>query len=77
MVIPSHNPNMNLETMVSEKVWAEIRQNYEEGRYTAAILDVIHHLSAIIREKGNLEGDGAQLIGDAFGARIRESKSQS
>jgi uncharacterized protein (TIGR02391 family) len=68
---------MNLETVISEKLWADIRQNYENTQYTAAILDAVHHLGAIVREKANLEGDGAQLIGDAFGVanpRIKVTK---
>jgi len=66
--------------VISEHLWNEIRQNYEEGRYSAALLDAVHHLSAIIREKGNLEGDGAQLVGDAFGGlspRIKVNKLQT
>jgi uncharacterized protein (TIGR02391 family) len=71
---------MNVETNISEGLWQEIRQNYEEGRFTDAIKDAMFHLSEIIREKANLEGDGLQLVGDAFGGstpRIRVTKLQS
>ena len=71
---------MNLETVISKEVWAEIRQNYENSQYSAAILDAVHYLGAIIREKANLEGDGVQLIGEAFGGvnpRIKVTKLKS
>ena len=71
---------MNLETSISEILWGEIHQEYESSRYTDAIKNAIYHLSNIIREKANLEGDGAQLIGDAFGGadpKIKVSKLQT
>ena len=71
---------MNIETAVSEYLWGEIKQNYEEGRFTDAIKDCIMHLSNVIREKSNVEGDGVQLIGDAFGGiapKIQVTKLKS
>ncbi len=71
---------MNLETSISEPLWAEIQQHYTEGRFTDSIKDAILHLSNVIREKANLEGDGHQLIGEAFGGvspKIRVTKLQS
>ncbi len=49
-------------------------------RFTDAIKDSIFHLSDIIREKSNLEGDGTQLVGEAFAGtapKIRVTKLQS
>ncbi len=71
---------MNVETSISERLWKEIQQNYEEGRFTDAIKDSILQLSEIIRDKANLEGDGLQLVGDAFGGvtpKIKVTKLQS
>lgn len=39
----------------------------EAGKFTAAILDSLHLLSEVIRDKSGLEGDGVALVGSAFG----------
>lgn len=42
-------------------------KNYEAENYTGSILDAIFKLTDTIRNKTGLEGDGASLIGQAFG----------
>ena len=58
---------MNLETSLEPRLWEAVRANIETRNFTGAILDGIHLLSDIIRERSGLEGDGVQLIGAAFG----------
>ena len=58
---------INLEPVLSRPLWAAIERSYQSGQFTAAILDAIHYLGELIREKSGIEGDGAQLIGQAFG----------
>lgn len=58
---------MNLETHITPQLWKEIQQNYESSRYTEAIKDAMYLLSAVIREKANIEGDGVSLVGQALG----------
>lgn len=60
---------MNIETVINSSLWFAIRRNYESGNWTNSILDAIHFLSDVIREKSSLEGDGAALIGQAFGGK--------
>src|SRR3972149_5305468 len=58
---------MDLQAMLDEHLWLAIAANYENGNYTGAIIDSWYHLAAFIKEKTGLEGDGASLIGQAFG----------
>ena len=71
---------VNLETMVPASLWESVRNNYEKRDFTGAILDSCYFLSDLIRQKSGLDGDGAQLIGQALGGanpKIRIAKDQS
>lgn len=71
---------LNLETKIPTELWASIRTNYEKRNFTGAILDAFHYLSDLIRKKSDSEGDGAQLIGSAFGGaspKIKLNKLQT
>ncbi len=71
---------MNIETIIDESLWKSIKTNYENRYYSGAILDTIHFLSDLIREKTDLQGDGVNLVGQAFGGRqpkIKITKMQS
>lgn len=62
------------------ELWETIQKNYESENYTGAILDAIFKLTDTIRNKTGLEGDGASLIGQAFGGddpRIKLNKLQT
>ena len=58
---------MNLETRLEPKLWEAVRANAEPRKFGNAVLDAIHFLSEVIRERSGLEGDGAALVGQAFG----------
>jgi uncharacterized protein (TIGR02391 family) len=58
---------MNLETKLEPKLWEAVRASLEARNFTAAILDGMHLLSDVIRERSGLEGDGVSLVGAAFG----------
>jgi len=60
---------MNLEGKISERLWIEVKSNYEARNFTNAILDSIYFLSDLIREKTGLEADGVSLVGQAFGGK--------
>ncbi|MBX8471144.1 TIGR02391 family protein [Pseudomonas sp. RIT778] len=71
---------MNLETKIPTDLWTLTRTNYEKRNFTGAILDAFHYLSDLIRKKSGLEGDGAPLIGSAFGGaspKIKLNKLQT
>ncbi len=71
---------MNLETKIPTELWTLTRTNYEKRNFTGAILDAFHYLSDLIRKKSGLEGDGAPLIGGAFGGaspKIKLNKLQT
>ena len=60
---------MNLEGKISERLWTEVKSNYEARNFTTAVLNSIYFLSDLIREKTGLETDGASLVGQAFGGK--------
>jgi hypothetical protein len=65
---------MNLETALDPKLWEAVRTSFQAGNYSAAILDAIHHLSDVVREKSDLEGDGVALVGSALGGTVPRLK---
>ncbi len=60
---------MSLETRVQKQLWTAITRNYENENFTGAVIDSIHVLSQLIRDKTGLEGDGAPLVGQALGGK--------
>jgi uncharacterized protein (TIGR02391 family) len=65
---------MNLEVLLTENLWKSIQSSYERRDYTASILDAIHFLTSLIREKTGLDGDGVSLVGRAFGGKSPKLK---
>lgn len=71
---------MTIRNEIDTDLWEVIQKNYESENYTGAILDAIFKLTDVIRNKTGLEGDGASLIGQAFGGenpRIKLNKLQT
>jgi uncharacterized protein (TIGR02391 family) len=58
---------MNLETKLEPRLWDAVRTSLEGRHFSNAVLDAVHFLSDVIRERSGLEGDGVALIGAAFG----------
>ena len=58
---------INIETALDNRLWKAIQSSCEKENYTGAILDSIHFLGDLIREKSGLEVDGVALVGQAFG----------
>lgn len=58
---------MTIQNEIDVDLWKAIQKNYEAENYTGSILDAIFKLTDTIRNKTGLEGDGASLIGQAFG----------
>lgn len=58
---------MNLQTTITEDFWASISTAYEGGQFTHAILDALHHLSNVLRDRSGVDGDGSALVGQALG----------
>lgn len=46
-----------------------ISNTYESENYSHAILDAIHYLSDVLREKAGVDGDGQALVGKALGGQ--------
>ena len=71
---------MTVRNEIDVELWEAIQKNYDAENYTGAILDAIFKLTDTIRNKTGLEGDGASLIGQAFGGddpRIKLNKLQT
>ena len=58
---------MNLETLIKPHLWSAISSAYKAKNYSHAILDAMHLLSDLLREKSGLDGDGHRLVGAALG----------
>lgn len=58
---------MNLQTQISPELWAAIEETYSANNYSHSIVDAMHYLSNILREKSGLDGDGAALVGAVLG----------
>jgi hypothetical protein len=54
---------MNLQTHIRNSLWLAIQSTYEAKNYSHAILDAMHYLSNVLREKTGVDGDGATLVG--------------
>ena len=71
---------MMIKNEIDVELWEVIQKNYDAENYTGAILDSIFKLTDTIRNKTGLEGDGASLIGQAFGGddpQIKLNKLQT
>ena len=71
---------MNLQTQITPALWQAISKSYEASGFKNAILDAIHYLTDVIRDKADVEGDGIKMLGPAFGGttpRIRINKLQT
>jgi len=58
---------MNLRTQISDRLWEAIASAYEAGNYAHAVLEAVHVITEVLREKSGLDGDGNQLVGQALG----------
>jgi uncharacterized protein (TIGR02391 family) len=65
---------MVIKDLVSLEIYEAVRTKYESGLYSDAIIEAIKALTNLIREKGNVDGDGASLIGQAFGGNSPKIK---
>lgn len=71
---------MNLKTLIKEPLWLAISNTYEAENYTHSILDAMHYLSGVLREKSGLDGDGHSLVGATLGGSspvLRVNKLQT
>ncbi len=71
---------MNLQTQIRPELWQSISSTYEAKNYSAAVLDAMHHVSNLLRDKTGADGDGVALVGQAFGGdspRLRVNKLQT
>lgn len=68
---------MNLQGEIDEKLWRAIETSYESRNFTGAILDSIYFISDLIRDKADLDVDGASLAGQAFGGRTPKLRVNS
>lgn len=60
---------MDLQKEISPELFSEVKSHYESKSYSNAIIDAMKFLTDLIREKAKLDGDGANLVGQAFGGK--------
>jgi uncharacterized protein (TIGR02391 family) len=71
---------MNIKPLIRQELWLAISNTYEAENYSPAIVDAMHYLSDVIREKSGLDGDGNALVGAAFSGQspvLRVNKLQT
>ncbi len=71
---------MNLQTHISPELWQAIASPYGAGHYTHAVLEAVHHLTAVLRDRSGADGDGVALVGQALGGdapKLRVNSLQS
>ena len=71
---------MNLKTHIRSELWQEISNSYESENYKSAILDAMHFLTNIVRDKTGIDSDGASLVGQSLGGdspKLRINKLQT
>jgi uncharacterized protein (TIGR02391 family) len=71
---------MNIKSVISQKLWDSVSTTYSSENYSHAIVDGMHLLTDIIREKSNVDGDGVGLVGQAFGGddpKLRLTRMQT
>lgn len=71
---------MNLQTHIKNELWLSIQSTYEARNYSHAIVDAMHYLSNVLRDKTGVDGDGKSLVGQALGGdspRLRINKLQT
>jgi uncharacterized protein (TIGR02391 family) len=71
---------LNLQTHISKDLWEALASPYEVGNFTHAILEAVHHLTTVLRERSGADGDGVTLVGQALGGdapKLRVNALQS
>ena len=58
---------MNLRAEIKPDLWDTISKQYESELYSNAVVEAIHYLSNVLRERANVDGDGISLVGQALG----------
>jgi len=58
---------MDIKSEINENLYAAIQRHYENSLYSDAVLNAFKYMTDCIRRKSGLGGDGASLIGTAFG----------
>lgn len=58
---------MNIQTHIPEPLWEAIANAYDAENYSHAILDAVHYVGSLLRERAGVDGDGATLVGQALG----------
>jgi Protein of unknown function (Hypoth_ymh) len=57
---------MDIESRIDDRLWQAVESPYPSRDYRTAILDSIHFIGQLVRDKAGLESDGAVLAGEAF-----------
>jgi len=60
---------LDLKKVITPLMYQHISIHYENGLYSDAILDAVKVLTDLIRTKSKIDGDGATLVGQAFGGK--------
>jgi uncharacterized protein (TIGR02391 family) len=58
---------VNLQTHLPERLWRAVATAYEAENYAHAILEATYFISALLRERAGVDGDGAALVAQALG----------
>ena len=71
---------MNLQPLIQQGLWGAVSSTYGAENFSHAILDAIHYLTDVLRDKSGLDSDGVRLVGDALGGsapKVRVNRLQT
>lgn len=71
---------MEIRAEIRRDLWDAIAKHYESQVYSSAVLEAIHQLSGVLRERANVDGDGISLVSQALASdnpRLRINKFQT
>src|SRR2546430_9533218 len=60
---------MNLEAQIRPELWDAVKSSYQATNYTHAIRDAMVVITATLRDRSGIDGDGDELVGKALGLK--------
>lgn len=57
---------MNIQTAIPDAMWTAVANAYEAENYSHAILEATYLISAVLRERAGVDGDGSALVASSW-----------
>ena len=60
---------ITLQASIDERPWTAIENPHQNGNYSGAVVDSMHFVTELIRDRTGLNGDGQDLVGKSEQSR--------